>query len=1661
MKLRIFLSFYLLLTFIQLKAQMHNGLFGNEWINYNQTYYKIKVAQDGFYRISSTTLTNAGINLLAANPSHFQLYHMGQQVPVYVHLNNGAIDYVEFYGKKNNGALDENLYNVAAQHFNPLYSAITDTAAYFLTSSVLTPSFQFQNANNNLSNLPTKEAFYLHKSENIQSQNWQKGKDYSITGVILNKPSFEYGEGYGSNRSSSINLSLTTDQLNSTGPVATARIRSYAVGDIAHGVDIRIGTNPSLYSLNFGGDSVMTHSFTIPLNQISNTTTLRVLSNGGGNDKNSVSFAEIIYPRNFNFGGNSVFSFQIGPGNRKYIEVSNFNGTNGFSQNIYLYDLTTGRRVNCFWDGLRVLFDLPASTQTRDLVLVNFSAPNTTNQVAQLETINFINPSANASANYIILYHKNLTTSSSGLNPITEYAGYRASTGFNPITIEISEIANQFGYGIEKHPVAIKNFAQYVKANWSNPQYLFLIGKGRLYTAVRNFNTYDNLIPAFGSPPSDNLMVAPLGSDVPALPIGRLAAYTGDQVLTYLQKIRDTEAQRNAPQTLADRGWMKNVVHLGGGDDNSQQSIIRSALTNMEGIIEGSDYGAQVHSFFKTSTNPIQAAQSAFLDSLINNGVSLLTFFGHSSPNSFDFNLDRPENYQNTGKYPLIISLGCYSGTIFDDGQFISEKFIFEPNAGAAGFLASVGASSLVSLSNFSIGLYNNITDRDYNKGIPKAIQSTIQNLENSGAYLDALQMATQYMVYHGDPAFTLNTTERPDYFIDASCVSHSPNQVSTVDQSFSLSLDVYNLGKGIDTIFNIEINRTTPDGQFGFVSRQRFNAPHFKNTYTFSIPVGGSANQGINLFHIKVDSEEEIEEKPNPSAENNNEILNYAVQIISDDIIPVFPPDFGIVGTQPITLTATAGSGNILSQTYRMQIDSTAYFNSPLLKDTQFVQAGGILNWTPPITYMDSTVYYWRISLDSTNASIGYNWLERSFIFLDSSSTGWNQSHFFQFEKDQLSNFNFSEPSRRFEYVNTFQEISVTNGFTPNPLHPEQLKLSFNNVLLDKCRCSNNRGTYVTVIDSASANVWVLPGGTSRYGAINCDPAQRDAYAFLFETDNPLRQADLNNFLQDSIPDGSYILIYTLNDADADTWNSSLSNYILSQGSTLFTGLQQNLGGLPWAFYYQKNRPGFAYRAENLGANTNDIIQLSGLIPGNWNDGKIVSTIIGPCQNWQTLKWSDFDLDPHDISYLKVYGIDSMQVNKALLIDQLTQKDTLLSQIDAQVFPYLQLEWHCKDSVNRSSPQLKYWRILADLSPEAAVRPDIYTFSTADTVERGQDFTYEVMLANISSMPMDSMLVKFQLNNQTPVYKRLGPLAAGDTLRSTPFTVNTLGLSGLQTISIEINPDNDQRELYHFNNYASTQFYVRTDRLNPLLDVSFDGVKIMNGDLISGESEIIVSLRDENRWLALRDINDFRLVLRNPNFSTGETELNSNEPVVKNFQFFPADSNLLQQENRAEIQCKLDLPWDGKYTLFVSAKDRSGNNSGNLDYSVDFEVINKSMITEVLNYPNPFTTKTHFVFTLTGREIPEQIKIQIYTVSGKLVREIDETELGPIHIGVNKTSFAWDGTDQFGDRLANGVYLYRVISKLNKEDLQEMEIYQNKASNFFKDGFGKMYLMR
>ena len=73
-------------------------------------------------------------------------------------------------------------------------------------------------------------------------------------------------------------------------------------------------------------------------------------------------------------------------------------------------------------------------------------------------------------------------------------------------------------------------------------------------------------------------------------------------------------------------------------------------------------------------------------------------------------------------------------------------------------------------------------------------------------------------------------------------------------------------------------------------------------------------------------------------------------------------------------------------------------------------------------------------------------------------------------------------------------------------------------------------------------------------------------------------------------------------------------------------------------------------------------------------------------------------------------------------------------------------------------------------------------------------------------------------------------------------------------------------------------------------------------------------------------------------------------------------------------------------------------------------------------------------------------------TISGKVVKEITGEELGPLHMGRNLTRYKWNGTDEFGDKLANGVYLYTI-----KTSDKEFEI----NNPYSKNNFGKLVIIR
>jgi len=426
----------------------------------------------------------------------------------------------------------------------------------------------------------------------------------------------------------------------------------------------------------------------------------------------------------------------------------------------------------------------------------------------------------------------------------------------------------------------------------------------------------------------------------------------------------------------------------------------------------------------------------------------------------------------------------------------------------------------------------------------------------------------------------------------------------------------------------------------------------------------------------------------------------------------------------------------------------------------------------------------------------------------------------------------------------------------------------------------------------------------------------------------------------------------------------------------------------------------------------------------------------------------------------LEIWGIDN-QGNKTM-IQRLPEDSTDLlnlgNLVNVNSYPRLQLILRTIDDTNRTPAQLQRWHVLYTPLPDAALDPPLEFSLYNDTIQEGDSIKLRMAVRNVTEWAFsDSLLITYWIKDRNGNIHNLpqqltAPPFAGFTYFTATLNFSTEGYPGLNELWMEVNPVgnlNSQPERHHFNNIAMMPFYVGTDQINPLLDVTFDGMHIMNGDIVSARPQILITLKDENQFLALNDTADFRVFIRRPNQSNLELL-----PWNSELQFTPA----VLPNNSCKILYMPTLQTDGVYELLVQAKDRSSNNSGLVDYRITFEVINKATITNVINYPNPFTTSTQFVFTLTGSEVPQVFTIQIMTISGKVVREISREELGDIRIGRNITTYAWDGTDQFGDRLANGVYLYRVITRLNGNAIEQRE---SGADSYIIQGWGKMYLMR
>ncbi len=145
----------------------------------------------------------------------------------------------------------------------------------------------------------------------------------------------------------------------------------------------------------------------------------------------------------------------------------------------------------------------------------------------------------------------------------------------------------------------------------------------------------------------------------------------------------------------------------------------------------------------------------------------------------------------------------------------------------------------------------------------------------------------------------------------------------------------------------------------------------------------------------------------------------------------------------------------------------------------------------------------------------------------------------------------------------------------------------------------------------------------------------------------------------------------------------------------------------------------------------------------------------------------------------------------------------------------------------------------------------------------------------------------------------------------------------------------------------------------------------------------------------------------------------NINNKIILN-DFFENDLNSYQS-GKVNYQL-LDLD-EGLNTMKVKAWDIVNNSS---ETYLDFFVANSAEVAlkHVLNYPNPFTTNTKFIFEHNQASQLINVRVQIFTVSGKLIKTLETTIAGTQYMN---NPIVWDGRDDFGDRIGRGVYIYKL----------------------------------
>ena len=504
----------------------------------------------------------------------------------------------------------------------------------------------------------------------------------------------------------------------------------------------------------------------------------------------------------------------------------------------------------------------------------------------------------------------------------------------------------------------------------------------------------------------------------------------------------------------------------------------------------------------------------------------------------------------------------------------------------------------------------------------------------------------------------------------------------------------------------------------------------------------------------------------------------------------------------------------------------------------------------------------------------------------------------------------------------------------------------------------------------------------------------------------NPTNMTALVNLIN-TIPTGKIVAMGVADDA-ANNITASLKDAIKTLGSTKIDNL--SFGG-SWALIGKKGAvPGDVL--EEVKGRYDGLIYIDSTFTIPRTNGNLETIEIGPSTDWQNATISENIPNGSSIQYF-AYGIKSDGNVDSLGILNFVNNNASLGFINPKTYPKIKIKSEFNSTPEGISPELSYFGVNYVGLPELGTNYQVVSIDN-DTIPAGGNVTLSFWVYNVGEANADTFNVKVDVINQnnssSTIFNQVVTSLSSNSKRKFVVNYRALDTDREKRFLINIDPENKVTEYFEDNNFFTKTFFVKPDVIPPALKITFDDMEVVDGDYVSKNPNINIVLSDESP-IPIVDTTALKIYL-------------NEEPV-----YYGANSSILSYTINtsnpkfvAEYKPKLE---DGEYLLRVVGKDPNGNTADSASSEVYFVVSSETKLMQVYNYPNPFANETYFTFRLS--QIPEEVKIRIYTIAGRMIKEIVRKS-SELNFDLNK--IYWDGKDADGDVVANGTYLYKMILK-------------------------------